>query len=115
MARTCDADGKQVNADFKVSKANAKNQNSQVCMNANGNAMIAWYEPGLKNVMYRKFVDGKLSNEPTRVNQPDNAQKGRSYQPAIACVPNSKYTIITYSDDADNNGYNEIYATGLTL
>lgn len=115
MARTFDADGKQVNADFKVSKANAKNQNSQVCMNANGNAMIAWYEPGLKNVMYRKFVDGKLSNEPTRVNQPDNAQKGRSYQPAIACVPNSKYTIITYSDDADNNGYNEIYATGLTL
>ena len=74
-------------------------------MNANGNAMIAWYEPSLKNVMYRKFVDGKLSNEPTRVNQPDNAQKGRSYQPAIACVPNSKYTIITYSDDADNNGY----------
>lgn len=118
MARTFDQNGDQVDADFTLSAASAKNQNSQACMNNAGNAMVSWYDPASGNVMMRKFKGGVLSDAPARVNQPDNAgtgYKGHAYQPAIACLPDAEYAIISYSDDADNNGYHEIYGVGLSM
>lgn len=117
MARVFGENGNELKADFAASSEGGKNQNSQVCMNASGDAIIAWYEPAKKNVMLRKLSKDALSSAPQRVNQPDNStqQGGKSYQPAVACIPGSQYAVVAYSDDADNNGYYEIYATGLEI
>lgn len=119
MARTFDANGNPIDADFTASTSKTKNQDVQVCMNNSGNALLTWYDPTSRNVKYRKFKDGKLSDAEGRINQPDNTdssgKNGKSYQPAVSCLPDGKLSVVTYSDDRDNNGYNEIFGYGLNI
>ena len=116
MARTFDANGKQIDKDFTASTTAGKNQNSQVCMDNNGNAVIAWYNKDKRDIMRRFFVGSATAGKAdTIMNWPVNAsgkndQGGHAYQPAVACISGTKnWAVYSYSDDWDNNSKHEIY------
>ena len=122
MARTFDANGKQVEADFTASKTAGTVSDPQVCMNNAGNAVITWYNSTKRDVYSNKFTSNKIGTSDSRVNSPGNESaktnkygypKGaKSLQPAIACVPNGKARMISFTDDNDGNGTYEIFGVG---
>ncbi len=116
MIAKFDGNGKKLLTDSEVSQASVQNDDSHVCMTSSGDAMITWYNPSTRNIIYRKYVEGKFSGE-SIANMPDNPKyaDGISHHPTLACIPGTNFAIVTYSDDADNNTYHEIFGVGLKI